>query len=308
MSLLRTAKSRSTNMYWALLLPIIALLASPTVASAIEINEDFKPQNEFKLDPWVSIHIGPVDMSLNKGVMLVVMAGVLSVVTLTMVANRMKIRDAGRLQTVVEMGYNLTYENITRGNVEDAKIAKRWFPFFATLFFFIWFSNMLGFIPMPTNTEHTVNIFGIDMPTFALYASTANISVPLALALVVWLSYHYEGIRAKGFFGYVKSWIPNGVSGPVMLIVVPVEILSQFVRLISLSARLFANMLAGHMLILIMGGGMVVLLGMVGVSIVTIPIGVMFFIFEVGLISSLQAFIFATLSAMYMGGAVAHDH
>jgi F-type H+-transporting ATPase subunit a len=247
-------------------------------------------------------------MSINKGVFLVLLACVLTIVTLTMVSKRMKVKGAGRMQTAIEAAYQLTHDTITAGNVKDEKLARRWFPFFATIFFFIWFSNMLGFIPMPTNTEHTVDIFGIAMPSFALYAATANISVPLAIALVVWLSYHYEGIMAKGFFGYLKSWVPAGVGGPLLILVVPVEVLSQFVRLISLSVRLFANMLAGHMLILIMGGGMAVLLGTWIVGVGTMPIAVGFFLFEVGLVASLQAFIFATLSAMYMGGAVAADH
>jgi F-type H+-transporting ATPase subunit a len=186
-------------------------------------------------------------------------------------------------------------------------MAAKWFPFIATLFFFIWFSNMLGFIPLPVNTEHPVHIFGTNVPTFALYSATANISVPLALALIVWLSYHVEGIRAKGFAGYIKSWIPSGVEGPALILVAPIEVLSQFVRLISLTARLFANMLAGHMLILIMGGGMIILLGSVFAA-VTLPIGFAFYLFEVLLVGSLQAFIFTILSAIYLGGAVAQEH
>jgi F-type H+-transporting ATPase subunit a len=308
MKLISPAARRTKRMWQAALAPVALLLASPASALAVEVNEDFKPQNEFRLDPWIEINILGVDMSINKGVFLVLLACVLTIVTLTMVSKRMKVKGAGRMQTAIEAAYQLTHDTITAGNVKDEKLARRWFPFFATIFFFIWFSNMLGFIPMPTNTEHTVDIFGIAMPSFALYAATANISVPLAIALVVWLSYHYEGIMAKGFFGYLKSWVPAGVGGPLLILVVPVEVLSQFVRLISLSVRLFANMLAGHMLILIMGGGMAVLLGTWIVGVGTMPIAVGFFLFEVGLVASLQAFIFATLSAMYMGGAVAADH
>lgn len=308
MSTAHKLTARTKRAFWVALMPVIALLASPAAASAIEINEDFKPQNEFRLDPWVEINILGIDMSINKGVFLILLACVLTILTLTLISRRMKVKGAGRMQTVVEAAYELCHDTITAGNVNDTKLARRWFPFFGTIFFFIWFSNMLGFIPMPTNTEHSMTIFGTEFPTFALYAATANISVPLAIALVVWLSYHYEGIKAKGFFGYLKSWVPAGVSGPLLILVVPVEVLSQFVRLISLSVRLFANMLAGHMLILIMGGGMAVLLGMWFVGVGTLPIAVAFFIFEVGLVASLQAFIFATLSAMYMGGAIAADH
>ncbi|MGH2905707.1 MAG: F0F1 ATP synthase subunit A [Solirubrobacterales bacterium] len=297
-----------TSLRWrtvAFLMPVIALLMSPQVASAIEVNEDFKPQNEFKLDPWISIKIGPFDMSINKAVALLILAGVLTCVTLWWIARKMDSKPS-KTQTIIEAAYDLTSNQITDGNM-DKRMAKKWFPFIATLFFFIWFSNMIGYIPLPTNTEHTFSIFGVNFPTFALYAATANISVPLALALIVWLSYHFEGIRAKGPIGYVKSWVPSGVEGPALILVAPIEALSQFVRLISLTARLFANMLAGHMLILIMGGGMIVLLGSVFAA-VTLPIGFAFYVFEVLLVASLQAFIFTILSAIYIGGAVAEEH
>ena len=64
---------------------------------------------------------------------------------------------------------------------------------------------MLGYVPLPTNTEHKVDIFGLEVPSFAIYAATANISIPLVLALVSVVAYHLEGVRAKGFFGYLKS-------------------------------------------------------------------------------------------------------
>jgi len=211
-------------------------------------------------------------------------------------------------QASVEIAYDVASETITGRNIHDKSLAKRWFPFLMTLFLFIWFCNILGFIPLPTNTEHKVDIFGAHLPTFALYAATANISVPLVLALVVWGSYHVEGIRAKGFVRYVKGWIPSGTPGPVKLIIVPVEVLSQFLRLVSLSARLFANMLAGHMIILIMGGGMVVLLGIPFLFPLTVPLAVFIYFLDVMLVATLQAFIFATLSAIYLGGAVAQEH
>ena len=142
----------------------------------------------------------------------------------------------------------------------------------------------------------------------ALYAATANISVPLVLTLVVWISYHVEGIRAKGVIGYFKSWVPAGVEGPAVAPIFVIEVISHFVRLISLSVRLFANILAGHLLILFMGGGLVVLLGLAAIGILTVPIATVFFLFEIGLIASLQAFIFATLTSIYLGGAVAETH
>jgi F-type H+-transporting ATPase subunit a len=156
-------------------------------------------------------------------------------------------------------------------------------------------------------------IFGLQIPSLALYAATANISVPLVLTLFVWFGYHIEGIRAKGFVGYLKSWIPAGVEGPARIPIFVIEVISHFVRLVSLSVRLFANILAGHLLILFMGGGLVVLLNVavglaVVIGIVTGAMAVAFFLFEVGLVATLQAFIFATLTAIYLGGAVAEEH
>ena len=176
----------------------------------------------------------------------------------------------------------------------------------ATLFFFIWFANMMGYIPLPTNTEETVNIFGLAVPTFSLYAATANISVPLILTIMVWISYNIEGIRAQGPVGYFKSWLPPGLEdmNPIRKAAIfMIEVISHFVRFISLSVRLFANILAGHLLILFMAGGLAVLLGMAVLGALTFPMAFAFYIFEVVLIATLQAFIFSILTAIYLGGA-----
>ena len=153
-----------------------------------------------------------------------------------------------------------------------------------------------------------MNIFGLEVPSLALYAATANLSVPLVLALVVFISYNVEGIRAKGFGGYLKSLIPAGITGGAVVPIFALEVLSNFMRLISLSVRLFANILAGHLIILFMTGGLAVLLGIEALGVVIIPAGIALFLFEVGLVATLQAFIFATLTAIYLGGAVAEHH
>jgi len=212
-----------------------------------------------------------------------------------------------RTQTAIEVAYSLMHDNIAGSNM-DRNMVLRWFPFVGTLFLFIWFSNMLGYLPLPTNSEQTVNIFGVELPAFAIYAATANLSAPLALTLVVWFSYQIEGVRAKGFLGYLRSWIPAGTPRAMRPLLFAIEVISQFVRIISLSVRLFANILAGHLLILFMGGGLVVLLGLAAIGVVTLPLAVIFFLFEVVLIATLQAFIFATLTAIYLGESVAESH
>jgi F-type H+-transporting ATPase subunit a len=269
-------------------------------------NDAYKPQNEFKLDPWISLKIGPIDMSINKAVLYLFLGAALTITAWLYIANRMQQRP-NRVQTAVETMYQLMRNNIAGGNMDRAMAAK-WFTFVGTLFLFIWFSNLIGYLPLPTNTEHKVNVFGLELPSFALYAATANISIPLVLTLVVWFTYHREGIRKHGFVGYLKSWVPAGVTGGAAIPIFVIEVISHFVRIISLSVRLFANILAGHLLILFMGGGLVVLLGIAALGILSLPVAIAFFLFEVLLIATLQAFIFATLTAIYLGGATAESH
>jgi F-type H+-transporting ATPase subunit a len=273
-------------------------------------NDAFQPQNEFKLDPWIDISIGGIDFSINKAVLYLGLASGLTIAAMCFIASRMK-REPNKVQMAVEVAYDLTRNNITGGNIPDDKLAKKWFPFLATLFFFIFFSNMIGFLPLPINTEHTIDVFGLEIPSFALYAATANLSIPLVLTLIVWVSYHVEGIRAKGFVGYLKSWLPPGLEDMnafAKTFIFVIEAVSQFARLISLSVRLFANILAGHLLLLFMGGGLAVLLGVAALALLTYPLAFFFFILEVGLIATLQAFIFSTLTAIYLGGATAETH
>jgi F-type H+-transporting ATPase subunit a len=272
-------------------------------------NESFRPQDEFKLDPWIEIKIGGIDLSINRAVFYLLLASALTTIVMVWISRRMADKP-NRVQTAVEVLYDLTRNNITGNNLEGARAAK-WFPFLAALFFFIWFSNVIGYLPLPTNTHETVNIFGLELPAFALYAATANISVPLVLTLVVWFSYHVEGIREKGLVRYLASWLPPGLEdmNPIgKAAIFLIEVISHFVRLISLSVRLFANILAGHLLLLFMGGGLAVLLGLAALGALTFPLAFAFFVFELGLVATLQAFIFSTLTAIYIGGATAESH
>ncbi len=272
-------------------------------------NDAFQPQNEFKLDNWVEITIAGIDMSINKAVLYLVLAATMTCVTMIFIANRMAAKP-NRVQMAVELAYDVTKNMIVGDNMQE-KWAKRWFGFIASLFFFIWFSNMIGLIPLPTNTEHKVDIFGIEFPSFALYAATANISLPLVLATVVCTTYHLEGVREHGPINYLGSFLPSGLEtmpaiGKVLIWVI--ELISHTVRLISLSVRLFANILAGHLLILFMGGGLAVLLGLAALGTISFPLVVAFYAFEVGLVATLQAFIFSILTAIYIGSATSHGH
>lgn len=269
-------------------------------------NESFKPVEEFRLDPWVEIKVAGIDLSINKAVLYLVISCLLTVAFMTWIARRMQARP-NRVQAAVEALYDLTYTTIARQNMSP-QMAARWFPFVGALFFFIWVSNLIGYIPLPINTHATVEVFGIEFPAFAIYAATANLSVPLVLAAVVWLSYHLEGIREKGLAAYLSSWIPSGTPAAMRPMMFAIELISHSVRLISLSVRLFANMLAGHLMILFMAGGLAVLLGVAAIAWVTLPLAVFFFVFEVVLVATLQAFIFATLTSIYFGEATAEGH
>ena len=182
---------------------------------------------------------------------------------------------------------------------------RTWFPYCASLMIFIWVVNMLGFIPLPLSDEK-VDIAGVEVPTLAIFAATSTLSVTLALALMTWMFTHVEGIRANGVMRYLQSWIPD-VPKALYPLIIPLEILGQFMRLISLSVRLYANMLAGHMLILTFIG-LIFVLGNLVVAVVAVPAAIAFYLFEVVIVVSIQAYIFAALSAIYIGSAIEPEH
>jgi F-type H+-transporting ATPase subunit a len=262
-------------------------------------NEEFQPTGEFQLEDWLPL-------GFNRAVLYLLIAALLTGLTMNWVAKRMQGRP-NKVQTAVETVFIFMRDQIAGGNL-DRDMARKWFPFVATLFLFIWFNNMLGYIPLPVNDHEPLHIGSLELPAFAIYAATANISIPLALSLMVWVTYHVVGIRRQGIGGYLSSWIPAGVTGFARIPIFGIEVISHFVRTISLSVRLFANILAGHLLILFMAGGLGVILGLAALGWFTLPAAVLFFLFEVGLVATLQAFIFATLTAIYLGGAVAAEH
>jgi F-type H+-transporting ATPase subunit a len=260
----------------------------------------FSPTNEFRLDTWFSA--GPI--AFNKGVLYVLLAAAITIGLLLYMAQRLR-RRPGRLQVVIEMFYTLT-----RGMADeslDAPMSRKYFPLIATIFIFILVSNLIGYIPLPIDTGERFTLFGAHIPSFQIYAADTNVAFPLMLALLVFVLFTFEGVRKHGPFGYVKSLMPD-VGGGIRFLVYPIEILSYFLRLISLTVRLWANLLAGHLLIAFMGGELGVLTGNTVVSWALLPIGVAIFLFEAILIAGLQAFIFSILTAIYLGSAVSDSH
>jgi F-type H+-transporting ATPase subunit a len=281
----------------------IALLIAPAVAAAAEEGEkEFDPSLEFKLDPYVNLDFGFIDMSINKAVVYLFISSVI-VIGLGLYVMRKGIsQKPSGAQNVIEMAYEFCEAQIARATLPN-KMFNRYFPFVATLFMFIAVNNLISFIPLPVSHEGGTLPGGLG--DFGLYAATANINVTLALTLVTFFVYNYEGIKAHGPIGYLKTLVPEAPAAikPVIFVL---ELLSQILRLVSLSVRLFANLLAGHLLIIMCAGFTVLLGNYAGVA--AIPVGVFFYVFEWVLIAGLQAFIFAMLSGIYIGFAVESSH
>jgi F-type H+-transporting ATPase subunit a len=266
---------------------------------------DFEPQEEFELPAWVPIHLGPLDMSINKAVVYLWVGAALTVLAgIWVMCFGLSLRP-GRRQTVGEAVYDLIQGQIVEGSLPSKGIST-WFPYVASLFLFIWVLNIIGFIPLPISNEH-FHVAGVELPTWGIYAATANLSVTLALALITFLATHEEGIRHNGVVRYFKSWVPEGAPKPLLGLIVPLEVISQFMRLISLSVRLFANMLAGHMLILVMIG-LIFIFESYAIAVIAVPVATAVYVFEVAIVVTIQAFVFALLSAIYIGGAIEPEH
>jgi F-type H+-transporting ATPase subunit a len=286
----------------ALTLPTVAFAQEEPTA---EEETKFDPSHEWDLHTWgPELKLGPIDMSINKAVAYLLL-GTLCSILLGIVLMRVKTgRGPNRRQALGETIYEVAQVQVAEQGLPTKAIG-RWFPYVATLMIFIWVINMLGFIPLPLSDERW-EIGGIRIPTLAIFAATSTLSVTLALALMTWIFTHIEGIRANGAWAYFKSWIPD-VPKAMLPLIIPLEILGQFMRLISLSIRLYANMLAGHMLILTFIG-LIFVLENVFLAVIAVPAATAFYLFEVVIVVSIQAYIFAALSAIYIGSAIEPEH
>jgi F-type H+-transporting ATPase subunit a len=282
-----------------LALPSLALAADSTTT-----DEEFDPAAEWELHEWIPIHIGPLDMSINKAVAYLLLGMVVSIaIGIAFMRYRPPSKGPDRRQALGETIYEIAQTQVAEQGL-PTKAISRWFPYCATLLVFIWVVNVIGFIPLPLSDEK-FDLFGVEVPTLAIFAATSTLSVTLALALMTWIFTHVEGIRANGVAKYFKSWIPD-VPKAMLPLIVPLEILGQFMRLISLSVRLYANMLAGHMLILTFIG--LIFLVTPWVFPFSVTLATIFYLFEVVIVVSIQAYIFAALSAIYIGSAIEPEH
>jgi F-type H+-transporting ATPase subunit a len=276
-----------------------------TILLAQASEEEFSPEHEFVLEEWIPIHLGPLDLSVNKAVVYLWVGGVATIfLGIWLMRFGLSLRPTRR-QTTGEAVYELVQAQIAESSLPKKGI-HLWFPYVAALFLFVWTLNMVGFIPLPISND-TFDLFGVELPTLGIYAATANLMVTLALALITFVATHVEGIRFNGAVAYFKSWVPQGAPKGLLFLIVPLEVISQFMRLISLSVRLFANMLAGHMLILVMIG-LIFIFGNLALAIISIPVATAVYLFEVVIVVTIQAFVFALLSAIYIGGAIEPEH
>lgn len=276
------------------------LLAIPAIGSA---KPSFDPSQEFGQERYIDLNFGAIDLSINKAVIYLLLSTLILCVGGIVVVKRGLRSRPGRGQNFVELVYEFAEGQIGRGTL-PAKAFPTWFPYLATLFLFIAVNNLISFIPLPISSEHG-GLAVSSLPDFGLYAATANINVTLTLAAITFLATHIVGVRAHGVMGYLKTLVPDAPRAVKPFIFV-IEILSQLLRLVSLSVRLFANLLAGHLLI-IMAAGFVVLVGSY-VGVVAIPFALFFYVFEWVLVAGLQAFIFALLSGIYIGYAIEAPH
>ena len=280
-----------------------ALVTLSTLALLLPANAfargEFDPTTEFEQHEWIPIHLGPLNLSITKAVVYLMLGTVLTIAFGLFFMRSKAARAPGRRETIGELVYDVAQQQVAEQGLPHKAIG-RWFPYVATLMLFIFVINFLGFVPLPLTGETWHGI-----PTWGIYAATSSLSVTLALALLTFVFTHVEGVRWNGPVRYFKSWIPEAPPA-LLFLIVPLEILGQFMRLISLSVRLFANMLAGHILIL-------TFLGLIFIfqSLKLIPVlipATLFYLFEVVIVVGIQAFIFAALSAIYIGSAIEPEH
>jgi F-type H+-transporting ATPase subunit a len=281
-----------------------ALLALTTLALLAPANAlargEFDPTKEFEQHEWIPIHLGPLNLSITKAVAYLMLGSLCSIAFGWFFMRAKAARVPGRRETIGELAYEVAQTQIAEQGLPSKAIG-RWFPYVASLMIFIFVVNLIGFVPLPLTGETWHGV-----PTWGIYAATSSLSVTLALALLTFVFTHVEGVRWNGPVRYFKSWIPEAPK-LLLALIVPLEILGQFMRLISLSVRLFANMLAGHILILTFLGLMFILQSVV-LAIFVVPVAIIFYLFEVIIVVGIQAFIFAALSAIYIGSAIEPEH
>ncbi len=252
---------------------------------------EFPPVSE--LIEWKGIFLKDTPFEVNK-VVLLMWATVAIVTTLFLIAGKRASTNAGLVpsgvQNLVESGVDFVRKDIVLQTMGPDGM--KFMPFLVTLFFFILVGNLFSVIP------------------FIQFPVNARIALPAFMAIVVWFIYNYVGISKQGFFGYFKGILkPPGVPTAMLILVAPIEFVSTIlVRPLSLAVRLFANALAGHILLATFAVLSTALLKSTVIG-AAVPFALLVGLtgFEL-LVAVLQAFIFTILTAVYIGGALHPDH
>jgi F-type H+-transporting ATPase subunit a len=249
---------------------------------------------EFELHPLIRLpKLGPIDLSVTKAVVYLWLTTAVIVVGALAVSRILKAKP-GRFQSFMEMLYGIAHDGIA-GSVMRVGVAT-WFPYIGSVFVFILVSNAIGLLPLPLGEHHQLSF----------YAVTGNLNVTITLALFTFVFTHYAGIRQKGAWGYVKGWMLPSAPPVMRELIFVMHIVSEFFRLVSLSVRLFANMLAGHAILAVFFTMALVFQSYLIASVLQAG-SVVLFLFEI-FIAFIQAFIFAILSAVYVSGALEEEH
>jgi F-type H+-transporting ATPase subunit a len=240
---------------------------------------ELNPLEQFEVKPLIPIHIGGVDLSYTNSALFMTVAVVL-VTALIVLSTRRAQLVPGRWQSVAELSYEFI-ANMIEENVGTEGM--RYFPFIFTLFMFVLAGNLLGMVPYT-------------------FTYTSHIIVTFAMAAVIFIGVTAIGLARHGF-RFFKLFAPEGVPWPLLLLLVPIELISYFIRPFTLSIRLFANMLAGHAILAVFAG-FVAALGIFGIAPLAMDVG--FILLEL-LVAGLQAYIFTILTCLYLNDAI-HLH
>jgi F-type H+-transporting ATPase subunit a len=234
------------------------------------------PLAQFEVARLVPLRIGGVDASFTNSSLLMVIAVTL-VTAFLVLATRRSALVPGRWQSAAELTYELV-ANMVRANCGTAGMA--YFPWIFSIFMFVLAGNFLGMVPWS-------------------FTFTSQIIVTFALALMIFLTVTIIALVRHGF-GFFSLFFPHGAPIWLAPLIIPIEVLSYLSRPCSLAIRLFANMLAGHILLQVFGG-FVIMLGILGVVPLVVTILVMFLEF---LVAGLQAYVFAVLACIYLKDAL----
>ena len=245
---------------------------------------------------FFDIKLGPIDLSITKHVVILWVVGAL-VVLMALIATERYRRDINAkpkgLSHIYEMLVEFIKKDIVDPNIGD-NYSKRWTPLILTFFVFILTGNLFGLIPIN------------DLLNGGSSTVTGNFFNTVALAIITFFSIIIAGSQKHGFFGYWKNMIPHGVPGPVLLILIPIEILGMFIRPFVLTLRLGANMTAGHIgMIAIFGLPM--MLGNPSLGIVSVILNIAIYFLEF-IVCTVQAYVFTLLSAVFIGMAIHAEH